>query len=183
MRFQGLKGLHGNYVRHLWGTMPEACGEPHEVSARSSTRPRPGQARGPGRVTREATAGSSTRPWQLRRSLPGPLRGGCEGTSWEAFRAGMIVPQYNRQAPPTGDYSRRAALCEVVRRGLGQEASIGRRSRPSIRFMRSVVASTGRAMRSTQACRSMEPRPTRSRPARSSPADAAPVGRPRRCDR
>ena len=165
------------------GITCDICGEPCRRRVGSHTRSRPGQARGLGRVKHEATAGSSTRPWQLRRSLPGPLRGGCEGASWEAFRAGSIPAHYNRQAPPTGDYSRRAALCEVVRRGLGQEASIGRRSRPSIRFMRSVVASTGRAMRSTQACRSMEPRPTRSRPARSSPADAAPVGRPRRCDR
>ena len=114
-------------MRHLWGTMPEARGEPSEVSAGSSTRPRPGQARGHGRVKHEATAGSSTRPWQLRRSLPGLLRGGCEGASWEAFRAGSIPAHYNRQAPPTGDYSRRAALCEDGRRGLGQEASVGRR--------------------------------------------------------
>ena len=165
------------------GITCDICGEPCRRRVGSQARSRPGQARGHGRVKHEATAGSSTRPWQLRRSLPGLLRGGCEGTSWEAFHAGMVSPQYNRQAPPTGDYSRRAALCEDGRRGLGQEASVGRRSRPSIRFMRSVVASTGRAMRSTQACRSMEPRPTRSRPARSSPADAAPVGRPRRCDR
>ncbi|EJN51706.1 hypothetical protein HMPREF1138_1633, partial [Actinomyces sp. ICM58] len=33
-------------MRHLWGTMPEARGEPHEVSAGSSTRSRRGHARG-----------------------------------------------------------------------------------------------------------------------------------------
>ena len=165
------------------GITCDICGEPCRRRVGSQARSRPGQARGLGQVKHEVSAGSSTRPWQLRRSLPGPLRGGCEGASWEAFRAGSIPAHYNRQAPPTGDYSRWAALCEDGRRGLGREASVRRRSRPSVRFMRSVVASTGRAMRSTRACRSRARRPTRSRPARNSPAVAAPVDRPRRCDR
>ena len=38
----------------------------------------------------------------------------------------MIFPQYNQQAPPTCVNTRWAALCEIVRRGLGQEASIGK---------------------------------------------------------
>ena len=38
MRFQDLKGLHGNYVRHLWGTMPEARGGTLECGFSSGRR-------------------------------------------------------------------------------------------------------------------------------------------------
>ena len=163
------------------GITCDICGEPCRRRVGSQARSRPGKARGHGRVKHEATAGSSTRPRpgqaRGRGSCGGHCQGCCEAGAREHHGRPFAQDLSPQRRPPGIIPGGRRFVRTVA------EASVRRRSRPSIRFMRSVVASTGRAMRSTQAYHSRGPRPTRSCPARSSPADAAPVSRPRRCDR
>ena len=167
------------------GITCDICGEPCRRRVGSHTRSRPGQARGLGRVKHEATAGSSTRPQPGQARGRGSCGGHCQGRC-EAGARGRHGRPFAQDLSPhtTTDKRRPPGIIPGGQRFVRTvaEASVRRRSRPSVRFMWCVVASTGRAMRSTQAYHSRGPRPTRSCPARSSPAVVAPVSRPRRCD-